>query len=359
MRAKFNFVKKPAKFEYEPKSDHDLITVLIIVTENCVNRCTFCGEDSPNKKVEELNTEELLRVIDQAKECGTKEILLSGGEPLLRKDFKQIAKRIKDNGMEAVMCTNGYFLDQYIDFLEDIKFDTIQVSINAFGEKSYNKLCNPPKGAWKKIMKSLDLMQKKYSGRVILSAVPLKSNKDEMIKIMRLAKKKNFQRFVLIKPLPIGRSQESNNIIPEKEYIKFLDKLIQEFIKLNGEEVFLEQPYARYSKFAEKYGKLLRYNYNCLAGIHYLSITSDGFVIPCATMTHLKEFRMGNVRRESLTEIWNDKKRWAKFYVPKECSKFCKHFGECTGGCKTLSYMATGNMLSKDPFCEFWIGNPK
>jgi radical SAM protein with 4Fe4S-binding SPASM domain len=359
MRAKFDFIKKAVDVESMPKSKYDVITVLFITTNKCSHECVFCIEDSPNRDLKELNTEEFLRTIDQISELGTREIIFSGGEPLLRDDFKQIIKRAKDNGMRAIICTNGYYIDEEMaEFFEDVKLDAIQISVNALGEELYNKLCNPPEDGYRKMLESIDLVRRKYSGRIILSAVPLKTNRHVLKDMLRLCKEKKCERFALFKPAMVGRADKNKGmILTEEEYIEVLDELIQEFKKLGGLEVFIEQPYAKFSSFAERYRDLLKFRYYCTAGTHYFSVTSDGFIVPCASMSHMKEFYMGNVRQESLRQIWENDERWKVFRTDKEC-KDCEYFKECKGGCKLMSYLATGNVLAKDPLCKFWIGDP-
>jgi len=361
MRAKFNFNEKPEKFDYTPKSKNDLITVLFVVTNKCTHKCKFCIEDVQNnyEYEQELNPKEFLNIVDQITECGAREIILSGGEPLLRKDFKQIVKRIKDNGMRAIICTNGYYLDEeLVDFLEEVKLDTIQISVNSLNKEIYNNLCNPPEDGYDRMLKSIDLVKKKFSGRVILSSVPLKANKHTLIDIMRLCKEKGFERFSLFKPAPVGSAEKNSELIlSEEEYIELLDELIQEFVRLGGKEVFIEQPYARYSKLAKKYGDILHFDYICIAGFHYFSITPDGHIVPCASMSHMKELYKGDLRKEPLKKIWEDNDRWRLFRTENECKNSCEYFKICRGGCRLMSYLATGNVLAEDPLCKLWIGN--
>lgn len=359
LRVKFDFIKKEDKFI--PKSKYDVMTTLFVVTQKCDFNCEFCIEDAPNFFYEEeLSTKETLNLIDEIGELGTREVILSGGEPMLRKDFKQIIRRIKSNGMKAVICTNGFYLDEEMaDFIKD-NLDAIQISVNSMDKNVYNKICNPPEDGYDKMMKSIELIKEKFAGKVILSSVPIKTNKHTLIGLMRFCKRMGFARFSLFRPAPVGRAYINKDLIlSEKEYEELLDELSQEFIKLGGKKILVEQPYIKYSKLAEKYKSIMTFNYNCMAGINYFSITPDGNIIPCGSMSHIKELYMGNIRNESLKKIWEDDDRWKIFRLTdNECKDFCKFYKECRGGCKLMTHLS-GNILARDPLCKSWIDENK
>ncbi|MHA2326014.1 MAG: SPASM domain-containing protein, partial [Promethearchaeota archaeon] len=82
-----------------------------------------------------------------------------------------------------------------------------------------------------------------------------------------------------------------------------------------------------------------------------VSITSDGYVLPCAFLPVKQS--LGNIKEESLSEIWleYEKRRQEWFMIPEEC-KECEKAYLCGGGCKTHSYLKYGNMNEKDPLCS-------
>ncbi|MBN2482657.1 MAG: radical SAM protein [Candidatus Omnitrophica bacterium] len=77
------------------------------VTYRCNLNCKMCSIAHHLDKEEELSTEQIFHVIDEAKRYGIKEILLTGGEPFLREDIYRILKYIGDNQMFSIVTTNG------------------------------------------------------------------------------------------------------------------------------------------------------------------------------------------------------------------------------------------------------------
>jgi len=104
----------------------------LMVTTKCNCNCDYCFWK--HKKFEdELSLEEIQRLLKEAGELGYLDCLLWGGEPLLRKDFTEIAKASHDAGMYTKVTTNGWLLEENPDFANytDLTF----VSLDAIGKE--------------------------------------------------------------------------------------------------------------------------------------------------------------------------------------------------------------------------------
>ena len=86
------------------------------LTRMCNLRCPHCYMEGGQKAENELTTEECLGLIGEMKALGTEMLILTGGEPLMRKDIYDIAKSASDQGIWVVMGTNGVLLtDQVVE----------------------------------------------------------------------------------------------------------------------------------------------------------------------------------------------------------------------------------------------------
>jgi MoaA/NifB/PqqE/SkfB family radical SAM enzyme len=85
------------------------------LTHACNLRCGFCYTDSPRRTLErrpELDDAQWLRVIDEVIEMGSLEAVVTGGEPLLRRDLMfEVLERLDRAGIQTSLNTNGWFLD--------------------------------------------------------------------------------------------------------------------------------------------------------------------------------------------------------------------------------------------------------
>ena len=96
--------------------------------------------------------------------------------------------------------------------------------------------------------------------------------------------------------------------------------------------------------------------HSCGAAINSLSIDSDGSIYPCQA-AHLPEFKAGNLRDNSIKEIWKNSegfRSWLDFTVDtiEECNG-CIWQNYCGGGCRMQAYTAHEKMNSAFHFCEF------
>ena len=85
------------------------------VTKMCNLNCEFCCGADKSKK--DSNLEEIKNVIDKLKKAGVDRIVITGGEPLIRKDIDEIIQYIYDKGINIYLSTNGYFLKDHINLI--------------------------------------------------------------------------------------------------------------------------------------------------------------------------------------------------------------------------------------------------
>ena len=106
----------------------------------------------------ELGTEEVLRVMDDLKAFGVRALILSGGEPLLRKDIFQIAERAKAMGFYTALSTNGTLLDAPLaDRIHATGFDYVGISLDGLAgtHDRFRKM----QGAFEKSLNALRLLR--------------------------------------------------------------------------------------------------------------------------------------------------------------------------------------------------------
>ena len=111
----------------------------ILITDRCNLRCLMCKQWRKTGK-KELKTEEWKRIIDDLKSNGIKNIHFSGGEPLLRKDLKELVSYASSNGFTVGMTTNGILLTKEIlEGLVEAGLRSVAISVDAIGE-DYDKI---------------------------------------------------------------------------------------------------------------------------------------------------------------------------------------------------------------------------
>jgi MoaA/NifB/PqqE/SkfB family radical SAM enzyme len=148
-----------------------------LITGKCNYHCLGCNVWEEQDK-RELSTEEIKRGLDILKEAGIIELVLSGGDPLLREDIGEII----DYAVERFVTTvydNGSMAAKKIDLLR--KVDFVAISIDSLDEKKHDYIKNVS-GAWKNAMETVEILQREGI-KVSVSLTISQINLDEIVDV--------------------------------------------------------------------------------------------------------------------------------------------------------------------------------
>lgn len=153
------------------------------ITQRCNWNCRFCYQDS--HIIEVLSTEEIKRVLDDMSDLGTLKLILTGGEPLVRRDLFEIAEYAKKKGMVLCLYSNGEKLaDQSIADKVSSLFAEVEISILA-GEPSIHDELSRKKGSWVRTVEGIKNVSRKGT-RVIVKTPVTKKSLPTMKKLEKL-----------------------------------------------------------------------------------------------------------------------------------------------------------------------------
>lgn len=272
------------------------------MTYHCTLRCKHCfnvsGEQNLGKA--ELSDDEILNVCRELVKFQPKVVCLCGGEPLLRKDLicKVCSLLVeKSHGNTKVnVVTNGELMTrETAKQIKNAKFQMVQVSIDGASPRTHDWLRNK-KGAFEKAVNAVKYL-KDEGMHVGVACVPTLYNLSEIDEILELCEKLGVNDFRMQPLMPLGRAiTQLKGYIPQyKDYRKLS-------LKLN---------YLRYKNQAEnkmsiEWGDpvdhLIRFRTlfkdNCI----HISISAYGDI----SLSPYLPVTIGNVRRHSLEEYWNN-----------------------------------------------------
>ena len=114
-----------------------LPTVFIAVTNRCNSRCALCGIwKGPGEELKPAVIEESMASLGR---LGMRNVVITGGEPLIRSDLFDIAGRLSGRGFRLILCTNGILLRRHRE--EVLKyFDSVVVSLDSHNSSSYETI---------------------------------------------------------------------------------------------------------------------------------------------------------------------------------------------------------------------------
>ena len=312
----------------------------------------------------ELSTGECFAVADQIATFAPEALtILTGGEPLLRRDILEIIRHAAGRGLWVVVGTNGVKITANVAaHLREAGARGLSLSLDALDPARHDAF-RAVRGAWENTVRGAGILNEAGLPFIVQTTVGA-HNRGELEAIAAFAHDRLQARvWNLYFLVPTGRGQFVSDIAPE-EYDAVLATLARlqrdfagkmivnakcapHFIKtaLAEAEAGRPAPYARaYSGGAG----------GCPAGTHYLGIRPNGDVTPCP---YLPQFG-GNLKVTTLGDVWSSSDLFRRV---RERSTLGGRCGDCElqsqcGGCRARAYGVTGDLMAEDPLCTHQPG---
>ena len=273
-------------------------------THKCNFSCKHCYSNSGAVNEEELTTEQAMAVVDQLADAGVTALAFSGGEPLTRKDFFEVARHAADRGLYVSVATNGTLLTkENVQKLKQAKVNYVDISIDGASAKTHDEFRGVP-GAFDKAVAGLkncveaDLC-------VCIATTATKNNFEEMPAIIDLAEEVGAERFTYFNFVPTGRGKAhyDQDLSPEEreKLMRYLlarmskgckttilttaPQLARVGMQCQGPagtgEVTMSMAHMQTVKVTKKAVPLADFIGGCGAGRLYCSLSPQGDVHPC------------------------------------------------------------------------------
>ena len=132
----------------------------------CNMNCDMCYVRLSKAEMEQkgrLRTkEEWISLAHQMKDAGTLFLLLTGGEPLLFPEFKELYKELQNMGMILTINSNGTLInEEWADFFAKHKPRRINITLYGADDQAYGKLCHYPAGCIRQAGKEISRLMNK------------------------------------------------------------------------------------------------------------------------------------------------------------------------------------------------------
>lgn len=251
------------------------------LTAACNASCPFCLRPSTDRRLRSqfLSLQEVKNVLNQVWSLGCFFVELTGGEPLMHPHFRDIVDYARKLGFAVAITTNGFLLDDdLINHLSQIGIYNLIISLHSVRDETYSRMFGV-----------------KRSVKPILNAISNIIAKDIPVQVAFTATKLNIDEFTetrkFVKELGVG--MVSLNLVHERT-----DGSIPKSLMPTDEQikaVYLQNP-----EYLEMRTRKPSQALTCVAGRSLLSIDFMGDVHPCT----LFELPVGNIRKQSLKEIW-------------------------------------------------------
>ena len=349
---KLSFKKRIAlnlfkKYKENESKIHSLNYILWECTLRCNLNCLHCGSDcKKDSSIKDMPAADFLNAIDQINGIVNPNktmIVLTGGEPLVRKDIEKIGIELYKRGFPWGIVTNGMLLNEKkLQSLINSGIRSITISLDGL-EESHNWL-RGNKNSYKNAINAIQLLPKtkdlKYD---VVTCVNQKSYK-ELSQIRDLLINIGIKEWRVFTIFPIGRAKLDNLLqLRSNEFKGLFD-----FIKQTRHEKKIKINYGCEGFLGSYEGEVRDNFFFCRAGINIASILADGSISACPNLR--ENFIQGNIYQDNFSDVWQNKyekfrdRSWTKTGI---CSN-CEFYKYCEGNGMHLRDEKTGELL----FCH-------
>jgi radical SAM protein with 4Fe4S-binding SPASM domain len=333
--------------------------IQIEITGRCNLRCRHCR--ASNQAQSDMPIEQIEKIALFAAAHGSREVVVSGGEPLLHREFPAVLRRIKSAGMSYLtLTTNGYLLSkERLRTIMDSGFTgtTLSVSIDSH-DPAYHDMIRGRVGAFDRAVAALRVIDESHGGCVVGSvrATVGPEQIDDMDRLVECVVSLGCRRVGFSSVLPAGRALGLVSLSMTKtQKRRFLEKIEVLSARFPDVDIGTNDPLACLvsPRTADPVtsGELV-FN-GCGAAATTFNVNADGTMTPCAML----DLPIMNVFPLSVSEIAD---RYSESQIVKDmlglrlkgkCGSCGKKY-QC-GGCRARAFAASGDHLSEDPDC--WL----
>ncbi|MGC8602876.1 MAG: radical SAM protein [Desulfomonilaceae bacterium] len=332
------------------------------MTRRCNLKCVHCRAGAsdvldPN----ELSFSESIKLIEGIREQGTPILIMTGGEPLLRKDFFPLADHAIKTGLRAVLATNGALVTHEIaKEIAKVGIPRASVSLDGPVAKDHDDFRGVP-GAFEASLNGIEML-KSAGVDVQINTTVTRRNRHQLSEMAKLVEKLNAAAFHVFLLVPTGRARDMRG---EEMGPEDYEQTLLEFYQI-----------ARKSKFetkatcAPQYYRILRqqaalegievtentfglnaHTRGCLGGLSFAFISHIGDVQPCGYF----DDKAGSIRKMDFSRIWLESELFSELrnfkMLEGKCGK-CDYIRFC-GGCRARAYEVTGRHMAEEPYCAY------
>ncbi|MCP4108510.1 MAG: heme b synthase [Desulfobacteraceae bacterium] len=356
---------KPDTPSHHPDKDKKEAAIRLAaweITRNCNLSCVHCRASATNGPYTgELDTQACMGLLDQIAETGTPIVILTGGEPLLRKDIFDIAKYGTVKGLRMVMAPNGTLITEtFAGQMADSGIKRISISLDGATKEAHDNFRGVG-GAFEGALRGIRFAREAGIEFQINTTIT-RANLDQIPVIQELAAELGAVAHHIFLLVPTGRGKYIiDQEITAEEYEQTLNWFYDQKEKTSMQLKATCAPhyYRILRQRATQEGKSVTFQTHgldavtrgCLGGTGFCFISHRGIVQPCGFLN----INCGDITRESFADVWKNSEVFLSLRNFAELKGKCGacEYRKVCGGCRARAYEATGDYMAQEPLCSY------
>jgi len=338
---------------------NDLYLIAVNLTRRCNLACDHCYMDAETRLdggSEELTTDEVKALLGEiVSRSNETMVVLTGGEPLLRKDLETLIRHGSDLGLAMVVGTNGVLLNgKRVESLKAAGAMGLGISLDSLDPAVHDAFRGCP-GSWEKTLNGMEHCRRQGLPFQVHFSVT-EHNAHEVKPMIDFARASGAHVLNIFFLVCTGRGESMSDITPAR-----YEQVLNELVKAQAETTDLiirarcAPHYKRVAYEHDPESPLTRaQGYEgggCLAGIHYCRITPEGAVTACPYIPDEE----GSIREKDFWHIWDESATFGRLRDPQlggKCGR-CEYRKLC-GGCRARPLAMGDDLMDADPWCSHY-----
>ena len=329
------------------------------ITLACDLKCQHCGSRAGSRRPDELSTEECLDLVRQLARMGTREVTLIGGEAYLRRDWLEIIREIRAQGMDCTLQSGGLHLtEERIRAAAEAGLQAAGISIDGLRE-THDRL-RGVRGSFDAACKALRLLGEhgltsSVNTQITSLVIP------QLRELMNLFIESGARNWQVQLTVAMGRAADHPELLLQPYELLELMPLLAELYQEGIDRGFLMQPgnnigyFGPYEHLWRGSGDDRVHWTGCNAGQNSLGIEADGTIKGCPSLA-TTTYAGGNIRDLKLENIWweTDELSFARTRTADDLWGFCRgcyYADVCRAGCTWTSDSLLGR-AGNNPYCH-------
>lgn len=335
------------------------------LTARCNLKCRHCRAEAKDAfDPDELSTDEILQAAADIRKAADPIIVLTGGEPLVRDDFFDIATACSKQFTRVAMATNGTLIDdETARRVVDAGIQRVSISLDGALAKTHDEF-RGLLGSFDDALRGFDAL-KRVGLSLQVNVTVTRHNDTEVEELLDLVISRGADAFHVFMLVPVGcgaQMTDDQRLSAERteEVLKWLfEKSLELRDRLHIKATCAPQYFRIMREVSRQKGismptgghGMQAVTRGCLAGSGVCFISRTGDVQPCGYLP----LRVGNVRERKLSEIWRDSDVFAALRDPERLTGKCGVCGyrKVCQGCRARAYALEGDYLAAEPDCPF------
>ncbi len=280
------------------KEKPHLVNLQIELTSRCNERCVHCYIPHEDK-INDIEPDLFYEVLEQCRSMGVLSLTLSGGEPMLHRNFCDFLRKAKELDLSVIVLSNLTLLnDEIINEMKYNRLSSVQVSLYSLNPQIHDSITNLKGSFFKTYNNILKLI--KNNVPLQISCPTMKQNKNCYSKVLKWANDHKCR--ARTDYIMMARYDRTSDNLDNRLSLNEVGEIISDIISSdkNYQKALLSD------KYDKQYARDHSNDLVCGVCVSSLCMVANGDIFPCSGW---QDYVCGNINDESLYDIWNNSSR--------------------------------------------------